>query len=301
MKDAVKACSSDIDHYYCRTCLLDHLLRGEKKRPCPALSCKKKCIARNDIQSAGLLNSIIADLDAKCYMNHGEVSDEGPAKKARMSTRSCPTSDNADATSTSGSCNWFGKLKDLDAHIAICQFVEAACSACGLMVKFSCAKDHKELCPKRSVSCPNGCSEAIVFDQLPSHGARCLLEVVDCHWKGLAGCKHRCIKSKMPAHINDAPIHFAGITTKLLEMSQGIEALKVENAALKSEYLQKVTQLEADSATLKADNLQFREKFTLLEVNNATASAENVHHHNVTPLEVRNTYLTTPDSNKGAL
>ena len=102
--------------------------------------------------------------------------------------------------------------------------------------------------------CPNGCEERIKFDLVEAHGIVCSSKFVDCPWKDVIGCGHRCGRSEMGAHSVDGSVHFMGMTKKISELTRKIKALETMTASL-----------EEKSGTLEIENRQLIEHVSALQ------------------------------------
>jgi hypothetical protein len=71
IRNGVRACKND--HYYCNDCLRKHLRVNQKT--CP--DCREKIQANKALQPARLLNTQISELPVKCYMNNGNIGEQG--------------------------------------------------------------------------------------------------------------------------------------------------------------------------------------------------------------------------------
>jgi hypothetical protein len=285
MKDALKSCKND--HLYCRSCLEKHV--SVNGRTCP--ECREKIPAKAD--SARLANNLISELRVRCINSiaPADTAEQMPSKKkARSSSSSTYTASGTfDFSASSIHCSWTGALKDLDSHFTVCGFTvtkcsydgcnirmerrklghhEAICSHrlvnceyCATPVKFASMDFHKCVsCLKRPVSCPNGCKATMAFDAVAAHKAICILELVDCPWKDLNACVHRCAREDMITHTQDVAAHMPGF-------AQALRELKTDNRELKTAITKLEThnrKLDVALTALKTDNRKLDVELTAL-------------------------------------
>jgi hypothetical protein len=73
---------------------------------------------------------------------------------------------NLDVLCGSSGCQWAGKLSDLEAHAAECEFSEVQCKVCGNHVQRKSLPGHmKTSCPMRPELCVH-CSKDVPFQQM---------------------------------------------------------------------------------------------------------------------------------------
>jgi TNF receptor-associated factor 3 len=92
---------------------------------------------------------------------------------------------NLDVECSFSGCKWSGKLKDLEAHAAQCEFSEVQCKMCGNHVqKKSIAAHLKSDCPMRPELCVH-CGKNVPYQQMQAHLSRVCPEV-------LRSCPNKC-------------------------------------------------------------------------------------------------------------
>ena len=142
---------------------------------------------------------------------------------------------------SSDRCEWVGKLRYLDNHLASCDYTRLPCpNEChtGKKVVQLCRKDlekhTKEECPRRQYECPH-CQEAGEFKErttthlkecpmkevpcpkrrcntrlprrdLPKHRLKCLFEKVPCKFS-LIGCNEEVLRKDLKQHEGDSQLH----------------------------------------------------------------------------------------------
>ena len=200
LKDPVRVCTIS-DHYFCRSCLPyanNNDLFQKETRP------------NNCIFPARHINAAILNLPVKCStvftgikigLNNKCIVDSG------SSIKSDKRKYDIDHSNT---CEWQGKLRDIESHMDLCSFMESKCSYNGCNYrnqkrhlsahenkcphrnltcrycfdeeKFSFLRAHEYFfCPKRPIPCGNEyCCEIIPLNLMSNHKSVCLFEVVDC-------------------------------------------------------------------------------------------------------------------------
>jgi len=158
-------------------------------------------------------------------------------------------------------CKWQGELNDVIAHLSKnnsngCVFEDVKCKhGCGVTVqrrnitkhmkndcshrKVNCQHcnisgayhfitgDHKEVCPKVIVQCPNRCEvDNILREEMDEHRKVCSLEVVSCKYMRL-GCGTRLARKEIEQHGHKHIEKHLQLTTERLE--------KLENTVSKLE------------------------------------------------------------------
>lgn len=160
-------------------------------------------------------------------------------------------------------CGWQGRLDSINDHLAFdkgCQFheflcpfdcekiiqrqhmtthvknecpnYEIACQFCHINEKRHIINgEHKDICPKFPLPCPNSCEIGTVFrEDMANHRAQCPLELIQCMYHDV-GCTATMIRKNLEQHCNN----------------NFIEHLKLELAYTKTELgdaVNKITDLE---------------------------------------------------------
>jgi hypothetical protein len=138
MKDPV-LCSCS--HTFCRQCITKHLDRFET---CP--TCREPLSKENLLPNRSLC-SLIEDEESHFLYYEFSDEDEGKGKKRKVKD-------------TVESCEWIGKLKDLEAYYNQCQFVQT--------------------------NCPHdGCDDIFVRKDLHGHIDNCIHQLSPCKWCNL--------------------------------------------------------------------------------------------------------------------
>jgi len=245
------------DHQYCRSCI--PMIANN--------SCPECRTAISVTTPARVLRDIINDLPVKCF--------KGIDSK----------------------CSWVGKVEALEAHVALCEFVNVTCSItdcdvikrrgkmskheavcshgivrcslCRAKMKRSTLDNHMSSCPNRIVSCVNvGCDEKVPLNKMANHRGECPYEVVACPLLEVMQCPHRCTRRLMPAHSADMASHFACLTDSLRHLQVSQAQLQVSEAQLQR-YEARIAQLERSEAQLRQETVQLRQETVQLrqEVN----------------------------------
>ena len=104
----------------------------------------------------------------------------------------------------------------------------------------------------------------MTFDAIAAHKAICILELVDCPWKDLNGCAHRCAREDMTTHSQDSTVHMFGFAQALRELKADNRELKTEVAALRK-FETDIRELKTDNRELMTDNRELKNKVAALE------------------------------------
>lgn len=133
-------------------------------------------------------------------------------------------------TNKSKGCNWQDKMGDIGFHLSRnCQFEDVECpNQCGEVLQrqnysrhvvnecknrnikcqycraegqqFFIQDEHKKLCPKLPVSCPNGCKiPGLLQEELAPHREKCPLEVILCEFSS-EGCTEKITRQHQLQH-----------------------------------------------------------------------------------------------------
>lgn len=221
-------------HTFCRHCI-SRYLDGDATLPihhntftCPTC---RGLLTKKTLVPNRLICSLIEDLEVRCFSyqpeeeNSIELTHENEGNVVE-------------------SCEWSGKLRDVETHYSECQFANTtcphddcdeilvkkdlpehlmnclhrsiSCEFCGLIATIDLIHSHSSECPKRPEPCPNGCFAAngdilcICHDQIGPHCTICIMEEVGCTF-AVTGCNVRCSRKDMLFHEKDAGAHIVGL------------------------------------------------------------------------------------------
>jgi len=162
-------------------------------------------------------------------------------------------------------CDWVGALKNAAAHYETCAFKTVICSNSGcnfetiqkalplhekhcLFRIIACEwcfenktlialDEHKKICVRRPIKCPNNCkvgelcsdeTTMIPADEVKKHQSICQLEPIDCPFKHV-GCGVVLVRRDMKLHVEDTSslcLHVVGLMKTLNPLQEEINTLK---------------------------------------------------------------------------
>lgn len=170
-------------------------------------------------------------------------------------------------------CTWSGKLQNLTDHLSLCAYKEvqcpnagcaikllsqnlkehvevnclfkkAACLWCGVSISQAEQQNHKKICPRLPLSCPEGCGESSIprnsiDDHLENH---CTLAEIVCPFKN-NGCLFEARRDTVKEHCSEQSEKHLELLAKSLtarqkkeeEMNQTINTLTEEKRALETQ------------------------------------------------------------------
>ena len=216
-------------HMCCRACLDDYLRRSPK---CPTCSAPlpNQGYARNRA-----IESLIAAKTVRC--EHGPRGKPGAAPQKRQ------------CKDPAESCQWTGKLSDLEAHLKTCGYAAvpcphggcnanprrdaleahqqtclqrpSECSQCRAVLKFAEIAAHvARECPETVLACAKQCGAMVKRVDMAAHQASCPRELVDCPCKG-QGCMARPERRNLQQHMQDDAVQHMSFMSAVLSSVQG--------------------------------------------------------------------------------
>jgi len=213
----------DAEHIFCNACLVESV---KQKQQCPL--CRCKLTIENPPQKSRLAEALINSLTVSC--------------------------DTVSLSNDPVSCQWTGKLSDLDQHMRVCDFLPLSCPNkgcdeivlrrhmdnhrskcpersftcvdCHEVVKCTLKEEHEETCEYRVVDCRNTCGARFPFFDRYDHFKICPFEVIECPFIKSAKCGYLGKRYQMSEHTADIASHFVGLLRKVEELSLEVEELK---------------------------------------------------------------------------
>ena len=216
-------------HMCCQACLDEYLRRSPK---CPTCSAPlpNQGYARNRA-----IESLIAAKTVRC--EHGPRKEPGAAPQKRQ--RKDPAE----------SCQWTGKLSELEAHLKTCGYAAvpcphdgcdakprrdaleahqqtclqrpSECSQCRAVLKFAEIAAHvTRECPETVLACAKQCGAMVKRVDMAAHQASCPRELVDCPCKG-QGCMARPERRNLQQHMQDDAVQHMSFMSAVLSSVQG--------------------------------------------------------------------------------
>ncbi|XP_034416034.1 TNF receptor-associated factor 6 [Cyclopterus lumpus] len=169
--------------YECPICLM--ALRNAIQTPCGHRFCKN-CIEKS-----------IRDAGQRCPVDNvplleDQLFPDNFAKREILSlTVCCPNSD----------CDEKMELRQLENHLARCEFATVPCSQCQQSVRQSHLEEHKTVeCQRRSMTCPD-CVAHFYYEERELHEQQCPFASVTCQY-----CEMDLIRDQIESHCDtDCP------------------------------------------------------------------------------------------------
>ena len=245
-------------HAFCEGCILGSIRSGN--HTCPVGRCP---IAEASLSSIRLVKNMIGQMAVCC-----------PTITPRIGSQST-------------SCEWTGRVVDLQmhsdqcafrlmmcahigchrmierrhslAHSEVCEHKLLPCPLCDNVLKRADAEDHRNLyCPQRRTRCPNSCGVSVPFIAVKAHLKKCPKQEINCtnfsSWGCSASCRIRFLRKDLVLHLKD-PMTTAAVISHLSSgiecRDKNIEHLTEINSRLRDDY----TLLQHDYILLEHYNL----------------------------------------------
>ena len=262
-------------HMCCQVCLDEYLLQHPK---CPTCSAP---LPNHSYARSRAIESLIAAKTVRCDLGPREKPENPPKRQCTESVESRHTS--RTGASRDDSCQWTGKLSELEAHLKICGYAPVPCLHDGCHANFrrDALEAHMLECPQRLSECSQ-CSAVLVFADLASHiasecpevlsecakqcgalvkrmdtathQASCPREEVDCPCKA-QGCMARPERQHMQQHMqDDAAQHMSFMAAGLVSATTVIQSLN-----------NRLSSTEGELSTAQKKCAMLEEKCGLLE------------------------------------
>ncbi|XP_023698020.1 TNF receptor-associated factor 6 [Paramormyrops kingsleyae] len=163
--------------YECPICLM--ALRAAVQTPCGHRFCHG-CI-RKSLRDAGQK----CPVDNEVLMEDQLFADNFAKREILSLTVRCPNS----------GCSQKMELRQLEDHVAQCQFATVPCPLCQDVVRKSQLEEHSSRqCPRRPVTCPD-CAQTYVYEDGMLHEKLCPLAYVVCDY-----CSMELIRDQLASH-----------------------------------------------------------------------------------------------------
>ena len=197
-------------------------------------------------------------------------------------------------------CPWKGKLNDIEnrQHFEkgnVCQFEEEECSnVCGKMIQrrhmtIHLAKEcprrmvqcqychdmveyesiegqHKEMCPKLPLPCPNKCRKGRIVcrEDMEAYITECPLEIIQCEYHSV-GCNIKMARKDLEKHKKEKmEVHLMKMHTKCFKLESKLSATETEAenkiVQLRELTINLIQKLEATEQKLATIQAQFHEE-----------------------------------------
>ena len=254
------------DKMFCRKCLVFYLDNNHNE--CP--ECKK---VTKDFSKVSAIDTVIKLKKMKCinYTENctwqGKYLDykEHLTKKCPKEIINCPYN----------GCIIKLKREEMENHMKTCEYLEIICEKCKLKIPKNEVSDHKNICLKELIICPQGCKKMVERGDVNLHKQSCLYSLIDCPFS-IFGCedkfkrieKEERIKQDMAKHLNLAVEKVVNLENEIKDLNQKLQT--IENDI--KEFKKKETE---DIIELKTKNKNFNEQNSTTGNNVSLVDCEN--------------------------
>jgi len=167
------------DKLFCRKCLLFYYENNHNE--CP--ECKK---VTRDFSKVSAVDTIIKLKKMKCINYTENCTWQGKCLEYRDHiTKHCPKE--------IINCPYKGciiklKREEMENHMKNCELIEIICDKCKLKIPKSEKDEHKTICLKELILCPQGCKNIIERGDFNLHKQNCSCSIISCPFS-LLGCE----------------------------------------------------------------------------------------------------------------
>ena len=237
---------------FCKRCLLFYY--DNNNRECP--ECKQ--INSKDPINFEALDIVIKLKKMKCINHTVNCIWQGACKDYKEHiTKKCPKE--------IINCPFKGciiklKREEMPEHMKKCEYYEIFCEKCKLKINKNDEYEHKKVCLKEKISCPQGCGEMIERGDYNLHKQKCIYSYIDCPFS-IVGCSDKFqIKDKNIWLNKDIDMHLNLMKIRISNLENIIKDLKEENQMLKNENLELKKEKEKMSVIKETGNNTNSEK-----------------------------------------
>ena len=183
--------------HFCGTCLLQWF-KSQHKKSCP--HCRAEGPKFQHVENKSL-KSEINQLQISCSkleLGCDWTGELGDLKEHLKAANGCSFA-MVQCTNKCGSSVTRSNLSD---HMSNeCKLRQDTCQYCSKQDTFSAICEHKSVCPKFPLLCPNGCSsDTVCREEMPDHLTVCPLQKVVCPFEDI-GCTTRVKPEKLNGHM----------------------------------------------------------------------------------------------------
>lgn len=220
------------DKLFCRKCLLFYYENNHNE--CP--ECKK---VTRDFSKVSAVDTIIKLKKMKCINYTENCTWQGKCLEYRDHiTKQCPKE--------IINCPYKGciiklKREEMENHMKNCELIEIICDKCKLKIPKSEKDEHKSICLKELILCPQGCKNIIERGDFNLHKQNCSCSTISCPFS-LFGCedqfqkkeKELRLKQDMEKHLNLTMDKILTLVDDIKQLNQKVQNMENEIVELKN-------------------------------------------------------------------
>ncbi len=259
------------DKIFCRKCLFFYYDNNHNE--CP--ECKK---VNTELSKISAIGTVIKLKKMKCINYTEGCTWQGKYMDYRDHiTQKCPKE--------IINCPFKGciiklKREEMESHMRDCEFLEKMCEKCSLKIPKNEIEEHKNVCLKELIPCPQGCKMNIERGDINLHKQSCIYSYINCPFE-LFGCidkykrieRESRLKQDMEKHLNLTMDKILSLQNEIKDLNQKVLNMENDINKLKKKETDDIKELQEKTKNLtnntnNTNNSFFDENDSTIKDNN---------------------------------